>query len=392
MTKDPKISRRLLLAGLWLAGSGSASAQTRGTDQGIGGTGITRGDDHGIGGTGIVGVIRRFGSIFVNGQRIAYAPDVPVRIDGEAASAKALRIGHLARVLAQRQGDGWLATRGIDVVSEVIGPIETVNSEGMTVLGQKVTWAGRESWRRSGAHVAVFGLRRTDGAIVASLVEPRRGALARVAGPLEGGRGTLRIGGLRIEGVDPALVGRRVEVEGRIVQGVMHVTRATPDDFSDLPGAGRMLIEAYVRRDAGTNLQVGSGYAARDASLFPTTNGSEEHVVLNAVFDRSRGLEVESVQHVNSFPGGPAGGPGLPGSPPGPGGPTSLGGSPNSPGGRPGAAMPSDTGPAGPGGLSTPGPGGPPGSDGGRPGGAAGRGGFGFPGPGGGGGGPGGRR
>ena len=39
-------------------------------DQGIGGTGISRGDDHGIGGTGIVGVIQRFGSIFVNGERI----------------------------------------------------------------------------------------------------------------------------------------------------------------------------------------------------------------------------------------------------------------------------------------------------------------------------------
>ena len=68
-------------------------AGKRGNDQGIGGTGISRGDDHGIGGTGIVGVIQRFGSIFVNGERIGYAPDVPVRIDGEAASAKALRSG-----------------------------------------------------------------------------------------------------------------------------------------------------------------------------------------------------------------------------------------------------------------------------------------------------------
>ena len=121
MTKPPIISRRLLLAGFWLAGTSSLWAQVkRGTDQGIGGTGISRGDDHGIGGTGIVGVIQRFGSIFVNGERIGYAPDVAVRIDGEAASVKALRIGHVARVVAQRQANGMLTTNRIDLLDEAI--------------------------------------------------------------------------------------------------------------------------------------------------------------------------------------------------------------------------------------------------------------------------------
>src|SRR5438477_1075778 len=140
MTKGPIISRRALLAGLWLAGVSSAAAQVRrGSDQGIGGTGVTSiGDDHGIGGTGIVGVIQRFGSIYVNGERIGYAADVPVRINGEPASPKALRIGHVARVVAVRQANGALTTRGIAAVSEVIGPIETVKSGEMAVLGQKV--------------------------------------------------------------------------------------------------------------------------------------------------------------------------------------------------------------------------------------------------------------
>ncbi|MFH1340388.1 MAG: hypothetical protein ABIL01_04105 [Pseudomonadota bacterium] len=71
MTDRPVISRRSLLAGLWLAGTSFAWAQVRrGDDHGIGGTGITRGNDQGIGGTGIVGVIQRFGSIFINGERI----------------------------------------------------------------------------------------------------------------------------------------------------------------------------------------------------------------------------------------------------------------------------------------------------------------------------------
>jgi Domain of unknown function (DUF5666) len=194
VTKQPIISRRLLLAGLWLAGSYSAWAQVwRNDDRGIGGTGvIPRDEDRGIGGTGIVGVIQRFGSIFVNGERISYAPNVPVLIDGAATSAKALRIGQVARVLALRQASGALTTRGIEVVSEVIGPIEDIKTGEITVLGQNVISAGSENWRRPGTHVAVFGLRRTDGAIVASLVEPRRDTATRVAGLLErdrGGRG-----------------------------------------------------------------------------------------------------------------------------------------------------------------------------------------------------------
>ena len=165
MTKPPIISRRLLLAGFWLAGTSPLWAQVRrGNDQGIGGTGLSRGDDHGIGGTGIVGVIQRFGSIFVNGERIGYAPDVPVRIDGEAASVKALRIGHVARVVAQRQANGMLTTNRIDAVSEVVGPIESVKGGEMTVLGQKVAWTGRENWRRrhAGGGLGIATHRRRD--------------------------------------------------------------------------------------------------------------------------------------------------------------------------------------------------------------------------------------
>src|SRR5258705_11034456 len=155
MTKPPVISRRLLLAGFWLAGTSAVWAQVkRGSDQGIGGTGISRGDDHGIGGTGIVGVIQRFGSIFVNGERVSYAADVPERINGEAASVKALRIGHVARVLARPQAKGILTTNRIETVSEVIGPIESAQPREKTGVGQKVLLAGRTSWGVSGAHVA----------------------------------------------------------------------------------------------------------------------------------------------------------------------------------------------------------------------------------------------
>ncbi|MBR0950967.1 DUF5666 domain-containing protein [Bradyrhizobium canariense] len=391
MSRPPLISRRLLLMGFWLAGTAMARAQVRrGTDQGIGGTGITRGDDHGIGGTGIVGVIQRFGSIYVNGERIAYASDVPVRIDGEAASTKGLRIGQLARVVATRQADGTLVTRNITIASEVSGPIEAVKGNELTVLGQKVVASDKESKLRAGTQVAVYGLRRTDGVIVASLVEPRREARDRVTGLVERGPDGLRIGGLKLNGVDPLLVGQRVQIEGSASQGAMRAAHTRIDDFSDLVGASRLSIEAYVQR-AGANLQLGSGFVAHDGSRFGPAAG-EARMVVNGVFDRSRGLQVDSAQAIGHGPGAPPPGGGNPNRSPGGsilhpnrGASTPGGGQPGAPGGpAPGSSpgtMPGSapTGPTGPGGLSGPGgvgaPGGPMG-----PGGGMGGGGLGGPG------------
>lgn len=386
MSRPPLISRRLLLTGFWLAGTAIARAQVnRGTDQGIGGTGITRGDDHGIGGTGIVGVIQRFGSIYVNGERVTYPTDVPVRIDGEAASPNALRIGQLARVVATRQADGTLVTRNIAIASEVSGPIESVKGNELTVLGQKIVAGSKESKLRAGTQVAVYGLRRTDGVIVASLVEPRKSAAARVTGLVERGPDGLRIGALKLSGVDPLLVGQRVQIEGSASQGAMQAARTRIDDFSDLAGASRLSIEAYVQR-AGSSLQLGSGLVARDGSRFGPAAG-EARMVVNGVFDRSHGLQVESTQAIGPGPGAPQPGGGNPGRSPGgsimhpdrgtpspgnsqPGRPAAPG---SNPGGSPGSAPTGPSGPSGPGGLGS--PGGPMG-----PGGGMGGGGFGGPG------------
>jgi hypothetical protein len=388
MSRPPLISRRLLLTGFWLAGTAIARAQVkRGTDQGIGGTGITRGDDHGIGGTGIVGVIQRFGSIYVNGERVSYASDVPVRIDGEAASPKALRIGQLARVVATRQADGTLVTRNIAIASEVSGPIESVKGNELTVLGQKIVASSKESKLRAGTQVAVYGLRRTDGVIVASLIEPRKDAAERVTGLVERGPDGLHIGGLKLSGVDPLLVGQRIQIEGSTNRGAMQAAHTRIDDFSDLVGASRLSVEAYVQR-AGSSLQLGSGLVARDSSRFGPAAG-EARMVVNGVFDRSRGLQVESAQAIGQGPGAPQPGGGNPGRSPGGsimhpdrGTPSPSGSQPgpagapapgSSPGANPGSAPTGPSGPSGPGGLGS--PGGPMG-----PGGGLGGGGLGGPG------------
>jgi hypothetical protein len=373
MSRPPLISRRLLLTGFWLAGTAMARAQVkRGTDQGIGGTGITRGDDHGIGGTGIVGVIQRFGSIYVNGERVTYASDVPVRIDGEAASPKALRIGQLARVVATRQADGTLVTRNIAIASEVSGPVESVKGNELMVLGQKIIASGKESKLRTGTQVAVYGLRRTDGVIVASLVEQRHNVAERVTGLVERGPDGLHIGGLKVSGVDPLLVGQRVQIEGSASQGAMQAARTRIDDFSDLVGASRLSIEAYVQR-AGSSLQLGSGLVARDSSRFGPSAG-EARMVVNGVFDRSRGLQIDSAQAVGQSPGSPTQAPGGAGNPnrspggsilhPDRGGTTPSGSQPGpagapapgaNPGANPGSAPTGPSGPSGPGGLGSPG-------------------------------------
>jgi len=291
-----------------------------------------------------------------------------VRIDGEPASAMALKIGHLARVLALPQANGSLITHGINVVSEVMGPIESVKDGEMTVLGQRIIAAGHESWRHPGTNVAVFGLRRTDGVIVSSFVEQRGDATTRVSGPLERDRDGLRIGGLRLNGVDAALVGRRVQVEGRVTQGVMQVSRIRRDDLSDFPGASRLSIEGYVRR-VGRDLQFGSGYVAHDDGRFKSSG--KARVVVNAVFDGSGSLRVESVQSVNKFPGESMRGTRperTPGATPEPGGGSNV------PRGDP--TVP-DSGPPGLGGGGPPGlsGGSPPGLGGGGPPGLGGRGG-----------------
>lgn len=416
-----------LLAGTALAWPHAARPQTGAEppqDRGIGGTGARPepddplSGDRGIGGTGVIGTIRRFGSILVNGLRIAYPPDVRVTIDGRPARAADLRIGHVVRVVA-RGPEGGLTTRAIAVTSEVVGPVEAVAPGRLTVLGQTVSTTSLAS-RISvavGERVAVSGLRRGDGTIVASLIEPRAEGPDRVAGPVRRGPdGVARIGGLSLDGLKAGLAGRRVLVEGRPEGSGLAVTAARDVSRPFPAGLARASVEGYVV-PGGATLRLGSGLAVAGRTEAEARPGAGP-AVIEAGIGRDGRMRIESVRGADGSPrggNGPPGG-GRPGGPPGsgpagtrPGGRAPAGGGPGpgyggpGPGrGGPGLGGPgSGLGPGGlpidtraapgssPGGFGGPAPGGfgggPPGFGGPRPGG----GGFGG-GPGGFGGGPGG--
>ncbi|WP_430911267.1 DUF5666 domain-containing protein [Methylobacterium sp. sgz302541] len=292
-------------------------------DQGIGGTGarpdeVMPGEgDRGIGGTGVIGTIRRFGSIVVNDLRISYPEDVAVRIDGEPATAKALKLGQVVRVVASGPSGG-LATRRIEVTSEVVGPVESLAKGGMTVLGQRVS--GVRGTFKPGDRVAVSGLRRPDGVVVASLIEPRPAGADRVAGPVRKDRdGSLSIGGLRLEGADPALAGRRALVVGTASEGTLKVARVEEAGLPPLPGLRQLSIEAYIGRAKG-GIALGSGLAVAGAPDASVPRKGSVRAVLTTEISRDGRLTMQSLRiDERTAPGagqgqGPGQGPGQGGS------------------------------------------------------------------------------
>jgi hypothetical protein len=278
-----------------IASPTSAIAQSP-RDQGIGGTGAapkppTIGD-RGIGGTGVIGTIRRFGSIYVNDLRIAYQPGAAVFIDDAPARASDMKIGHVAQAIASGP-DAALTTRRIDIASEVIGPIERIVPNGMIVLGQVVDLRGvKQRPGAVGAFVAVFGQRRANGVIVASLVEPRAAGRTKVAGPIVAdAAGRMSIGGLAVRGVAAGLAGSRVSLEGARQGGVYNVShfRSLARPFG--PEVGRVSIEGY----AGAPGRLGSGLAASGL------NGRSGLVIVSGRVSPNGGIIAEGVRQDSRF-------------------------------------------------------------------------------------------
>jgi hypothetical protein len=340
----------LALAAALFARPGKSADTPR--DLGIGGTGAVADPDEtdrGIGGTGFIGTIQRFGSIFVNGARIAHPKDARVFFDDETASLDRLRIGQVVRVIARRKGRS-LWTDTIDVTSEVVGPIESVSEGALRVLGQKIL-TPEASRFATGERIAVYGLRRPDDGIVASRVEPRGPGLCRVAGPARQiGDGRIAVADLVVAGAGASLAGQRIVAAGEYIGGELFARRAAVELEAFGGRVRRISIETFVVSDAG-GLRTGSGFTVAGAK--PRRVKGREPVlraVLEVAVADDGALKLIAVR-TEGFGGGSGGsGPGGPGAP-GPGGPGGPG-----PGGL-GAPGPAGPGPGGPGapGLGSPG-------------------------------------
>jgi hypothetical protein len=322
-------------------------------DQGIGGTGYAPGadDDRGIGGTGYIGAIQRFGRIVVNDARIAYREDARVVIDGRASAASDLRIGQVVRVVA-RAVDGILSTQRIEVVSELVGRIESLSGDGMIALGQNIILDGleRAPWLRKGARVAVSGLRRLDGAIVASAVAQRRSGPDQIVGAIDDDGAGPHIGALKLLALNRDLIGKRVVLAGQVTPRGFRVSHGQIAQSPFGERIARLSLESFVAR-IGEQIRLGSGFQILNSPAAPDIAlGGEAKAIIDAVVDAAGQAHLEGIRFVGgagggtgpaspspAAPGPPPGpdsgigapGPGSPGSGAGPGG-----GGPGAPGGR----------------------------------------------------------
>jgi hypothetical protein len=250
-------------------------------DRGIGGTGapatgvvasksadtssvaFTQLAERGIGGTGIVGVITGFASVCVNGLEVAYDPAIPVDRDGTAANASSLRAGQVVVIQAEGPPDA-LHARTISLRHEVSGRIEAVElgSGLLTIAGQPVaipsgTWgADRFSL---GDWVAVSGLQRADGVIVASRLDQAPAGRFTAHGRVVRDGSTAALGRLDVteRAAGTLQDGQFMTVSGIYVDGAKQVVALESDILAANPAAyfgktvNMLSMQAFVRPSSG---------------------------------------------------------------------------------------------------------------------------------------------
>jgi hypothetical protein len=257
-----------------IGGTGKQDGKT----PGIGGTGQIAGGSPDIGGTGIIGTVTGFGSIFVNGFEVDYAPDLPVTFKDRTVRPAALRIGQVVAVEAEGSGKRLRATR-LSVHHEVAGPIERIDPARRMVIvfGQRIEIppgiisTANGSKRVSindlavGEHIDVSGLRRANGVIAASRIDKTGpGEAAVLHGRVTAsGQNGFSVNGVRIDapvGSRPVTLasGQDVQIIGTAIRGRLRARRIR--QLERRPFAGRMKrlsIEGYVRRATSGGVAVG---------------------------------------------------------------------------------------------------------------------------------------
>ena len=148
-------------------------------DSGFGGTGHS--EQCGFGGTGVIGTITDFGSIWVNGLKIALAPNT--RIDSNLEQPVTLAIGH--QVITHTAPDA-LETDYVQVLYPIAGRIEQLSQQLIQVAGERIHRNAATQGLKQlqpGDYVAINAWPRADGSWLATRIDPNPQRIERVAPP-----------------------------------------------------------------------------------------------------------------------------------------------------------------------------------------------------------------
>jgi len=239
----------------------AACSQLGGSDR------LAQGDPGGgIGGTGgaaqptrqvgVLGTVRGFGSVQVNGVTVAADGDFEVASPFGPRRLDTLAEGHVVEISARGQGDRLDAQRMAQLVA-LAGPVQAVQPDARTlsVMGVQVQLAGDApvavdgglAGLAQGDRVAVSGLWRAGG-VVASRIDPLDGRLPAAGSPAAGAvvSGVIRQDGAR----------RRI--------GPLTVTRAGD---GDLPADRFAVLTGRYRDGRFVATQVATGHPVLPATL-----------------------------------------------------------------------------------------------------------------------------
>ena len=236
----------------------------------------------GIGGTGIVGTLTDFGSVIVNGLRIAVGPGLPVTTPFGDAAQDVLALGQNLTIEAETIS-GTLLARRIALVYPIVADLDAADAgdaAAMTIGGIPVRLEpGAVNNSSPGQRVAVSGI-WNGGEIVASRLDPVPGDTpVTVSGTLRGmgagGRWTIGAVPVILPGGVTGQSGSFATASGALADGILEIDDYRPGRFTGAAGALTQLsVEGYLAPSPTAPFQAvdGLGHSfAEDTELAPYT-------------------------------------------------------------------------------------------------------------------------
>src|SRR3984893_18671715 len=127
-----------------------------------GGSGLSRAPPSGSAPVMSTGTITGFGSIYVNGVHFK-TTNATIRKNGQVVAQSALKVGEIARIKgSENHSDGTGSADSVDVDENVVGPISTIGTDTLTVLGQTVKIDAGTSFSSDVKPADITGLKMND--------------------------------------------------------------------------------------------------------------------------------------------------------------------------------------------------------------------------------------